>query len=167
MNCRCGKTWSLVAAEHHPSTSKLRKLKAFVFDDEEFARSQVTSLLADRGYEVLAFGEAIACTECRAQKGQPCADIIISDVRMPGMTGIQFVQQQRKLGCFVPHVALISGAWSPTDLESASDLGCEIFHKPMPTKELGLWLENCERTVDRSLPLGATIQAEHPPLRRE
>ena len=103
---------------------------AFIFDDYAPIRSMLVGVLKQRSYEVLAFARAAVCQTCPCPQGQMCADIIISDVSMPNLSGIQFVQHQKMVGCRNENILLISGAWSEENIRQARALGCYLLHKP-------------------------------------
>lgn len=129
--------------------------RAFVFDDDEVIRKIIESILDDRGYEVLAFSDPGLCplyrtTTCQCTSEQTCGDIIISDVNMPNVNGLRFVEKQKEMGCKVKHVALMSGGWSDSDLQRAQELGCQVFHKPFTVDEIYRWLDDCEKRIDAS-----------------
>ena len=69
--------------------------------------------------------------ECRCAENQTCTDLIVSDLNMPNMTGLRFIQNQRKKNCKCKHVAMISADWTDEDLALARQLGCKIFTKPL------------------------------------
>ncbi|MFA6333319.1 MAG: response regulator [Methanoregula sp.] len=53
-------------------------------------------------------------------------DVIISDWRMPGMTGIDLVRKLRKDGC-TSFIILYSGYNMSTDIRSALDCGADYY----------------------------------------
>jgi hypothetical protein len=59
-----------------------------------------------------------------------CADIILSDLNMPQVQGLNFVETLVAKGCVVPHIALMSGEWSDADETRAARLGGRLFRKP-------------------------------------
>jgi len=127
--------------------------RAFVLDDEKIIRELLTQVLEDRGYEVLSFPNPGLCPlynegSCRCTEREACGDIIISDVSMPHVNGLEFVERQKKMGCKVKNVALMSGAWSATDLGKAKSFGCKVFQKPFSLAEIEKWLDECERKID-------------------
>ena len=98
------------------------KLRAFVFEDNDALRTTISSILEKRGYEVFSYSEPLLCPvyldrECPHE--HPCMDILITDVRMPNMTGLDFIENQRRYGCkaIVSNKAVISGAWADQELE--------------------------------------------------
>jgi YesN/AraC family two-component response regulator len=77
-----------------------------------------------------------------------CVDIIITDVNMPNVSGLEFIKNQLKKGCKVKNIALMSGTWTDYESEYALRLGCQVFHKPFSLDELNKWLDDCEKKID-------------------
>ena len=125
------------------------RIRTLVFDDDAGVRGLLVALFQRRGHEVQAFPEALPCTACRCQGAERCADIVISDVEMPGLRGTGFIENQVAKGCRVDHVALMSGDWSSADRERAQAQGCRTFDKPFDFAELLAWVGACERKVAR------------------
>jgi CheY-like chemotaxis protein len=130
-----------------------RQLRAIVFDDNESIRNLVKRVLEDRGYEVLIYTDPTECPlqhshECQCDETQVCSDIVISDIDMPNVSGLEYVEQQLNKGCKVPNIAIMSGLWSESRLEQAKALGCKTFEKPFALGALTEWLKECESRID-------------------
>ncbi len=129
------------------------KLRIILLDDNEAVRSVLSDILVDRGYEVLAFSNPAICPlqmvpECQCNANQTCTDIIISDLDMPNMTGLGFIENQKKKNCKCQHVVLMSGSWTEHDLQRAHELGCKTLEKPFPFDEFYEWLDEVERSTE-------------------
>lgn len=131
------------------------KVRALVFDDEPGIRSIISSIFEERGYEVLSFAEPLSCPiylnrECPCPRKYACGDILITDINMPNVTGLEFVENQIRNGCkgIVQNKAVISGAWTDAQLEQAMRLGRHIFRKPLTIGEIDSWLDECEKRID-------------------
>jgi len=129
------------------------KLRAIVFEDNEALRTTISSMLEMRGYEVFSYSEPLLCPvyldrECPHE--HPCVDVSITDLRMPNMTGLDFIENQTRYGCkaIVSNKAVMSGAWTDEELERAKRLGCQIFEKPFGINEINKWLNECEERID-------------------
>jgi two-component SAPR family response regulator len=131
------------------------KIRAFVFEDDENILFLISSILIERGYEVLSFPEPLFCpvylnSECQCPMEYMCGDIFIIDVNMSNVTGLEFIENLIRNGCksILQNKALISGAWTDADLEYAKRLDCHIFYKPFTNDEIIEWLDKCEKRID-------------------
>lgn len=103
--------------------------KILVIDDEELLTRTLTLLLERKGYEVLAVKNG---QEAEAICEEEEFDLIIADIRMPGMNGIETVKsiRRRKNGKDIP-VIFISGYVDDSlekEIESFHPFG--YFRKP-------------------------------------
>jgi len=124
------------------------KVRIFVFEDNDTLRSVISILLEKRGYEVMSFPEPGLCPlrldrGCQCPQGQACADIIITDLNMPNMTGLELIENRLQNGCRVRNRAVMSAGWKDTERDQAKRLGCQIFEKPFKFDELNSWLDEC------------------------
>ena len=129
------------------------KYRVLLLEDNASILRLLTELFQDRGYEVLGFSNPAICPlqmtpECRCGANQRCTDIIISDLQMPNITGLKFIENQRRKKCKCQHVALISAHWKEEDLSLAHDLKCKTFAKPFFFKELDEWLDEVEASIE-------------------
>ena len=124
------------------------KRKALVIDDDVYCLDISVEYLLDKDFTV---SSELRATCSMIKKGlnfcpmsKPCYDFILSDNRMPGMTGLEFFTQQQQSGCKVPpqHKALISGDISKTDQKIAEQAGYTIFQKPCPLNTLDQWIDS-------------------------
>jgi len=67
---------------------------------------------------------------------------------MPNMTGLEFIENQKRNNCKVPNMAIMSGGWEDPELKQAKNLNCQIFRKPLTIDEINKWLDECERSID-------------------
>ena len=90
------------------------RVRVILLDDNEGVRSIFAEILEERGYEVFPYSDPGICPlqlerECLCSNGQSCADIIISDVDMPSMTGLEFIENQKKKNCKIRHSSPAAG----------------------------------------------------------
>ena len=134
------------------------KIRAFVLDDNEHIRKLISSLLKFRGYEVYEFADPSVCPiylkrDCPCELEHACTDILITDIDMPNVTGLEFIENQKMRSCKVENIAMISGDWTSDKVERAEKICCEIFYKPFAIEEFTGWLYECEKRIkpDRKL----------------
>jgi len=131
-------------------------MRALVFDDDDSIRELVTMILQDSGFIVEEYDRPGSCpygygmNNCRCTREDFCADLIISDMQMPGMTGLQYIVQQLNNGCKVKNIALMSASWQPEEYQHAKELGIQIFKKPFDLDEVSNWIESRIPDIEKS-----------------
>jgi DNA-binding NtrC family response regulator len=119
------------------------KMRVLLTDDEERFAQSLAKILRNRNMEVHTArdGEAavkfVSETEC---------DVVVLDLRMPGMDGLTAMAEIRKIKPLVP-VILLSGHVDVESCTLACDGGAaEVLMKPCPVDTLVAAIENaCER----------------------
>ena len=127
--------------------------RAIVLEDDYLQRTLIDAVLKDRGYEVHGSSEPFFSpifleSKCSCPVGTHCTNIIITDINMPNMTGLEFIEHQKRNGCKIQNVAMMSGGWTDEEIEHAKRLGCHIFEKPFKFDEIEKWLDDCEKKLD-------------------
>ena len=129
------------------------KYRTVLCEDNENVREIFNYILQERGHEVFSYKDAGDCPlnsliECICNLANPCTDIILSDVSMPLVNGLKFVENLKKKGCKVKNIALVSGYWKDSNISRAKKIGCTVFHKPLKPGVLIEWLKVCEKNID-------------------
>jgi PAS domain S-box-containing protein len=109
--------------------------RVLVVDDEEPLLELTTDTLRELGYDPLGFSSAIAAL--RAFRADPGSfDALITDQRMPDMTGDKLIREVRRARPLIP-VILISGyVGEAVSSRSDTSLADEILIKPLRTNAL-------------------------------
>lgn len=112
----------------------LQGTKLILVDDEAGILRALALILSSLKCEVSAFGSPVQALEHLDTGAVP--DAIISDLRMPEMSGIEFLQALRSRGSTIPFV-LMSGHATAEDVDMARRAGITAFlGKPFPPQEL-------------------------------
>ena len=82
----------------------------YVIDDDEGARHSLEFLLDCAGLKVRSFPSADAFLKGDPPLDQAC---VITDVRMPGMNGIELAQELKRRGASVPVIVITGHADVP------------------------------------------------------
>lgn len=104
-----------------------------VIDDDESLRNAISSLLRSVGMRVSTFASADLFLS-RAALGD--TDLIITDIHMPGMSGIELKDRLDDLECQAP-VIMITARTEQNLLDQAEASGAySVFRKPFDTDDL-------------------------------
>jgi DNA-binding response OmpR family regulator len=139
-----------------------RKRRAVVIDEEELIVDLFRDFFSARGYEVLSYTSPVVCP-LRDEQGnlcntdRPCADVIIVDFDLPGMNGLELLEEQSRHGCKLTreNKAVMSAGLDGESYRKIRQRGYAFFQKPIDYSELSAWLEEREERMDLSRPLGS------------
>lgn len=107
------------------------KPRALLIDDDELVRAMLTDVLQTFGYIVsaAATGEAALIDFAPGRY-----DVVVTDHRMPGMTGLEVALVVRDIDPSVP-VILLTGGGATEELAAASR-DMEVVYKPVNVVKL-------------------------------
>ena len=131
------------------------KLRIILLEDNDNVRTALTMLLASKGYEVFSFSKPTVCPLqlqpfCRCGRNQACTDVILTDLDMPEMDGLRFIENMKIKNCKCRHVAVMSGYLNAEAMFHAVRLGCSAFEKPLDNEVLFQWLDGIEKKIPSS-----------------
>jgi putative nucleotidyltransferase with HDIG domain len=121
---------------------------ALVVDDEEAIRRALTKFLRTRGFNVCAAASgAEALEKLRSER----FDILLCDVRMPNMTGIEVVTKALVIDPDLAIVMLSAVNDAPTAIEALACGASDYLIKPMELTELHLAMRRALQKRERHL----------------
>lgn len=110
----------------------MSKEKILIIDDEESIRQLCTAVLTSEDYQVTCASNGI---EGLKMVGYESFDLILTDIMMPGMGGLQFIITLREIDAEIPIVVITGHGTVETAIESLR-LGVQGFlMKPFTIKE--------------------------------
>lgn len=117
--------------------------RILIVDDEEGYRKVLTNSLIDLGFEAKAVNNGFdALEEIKRQ----CYPIILLDVKMPGMDGIELLEQMQEMISHM-HIVIITAYTDEEVVKEAMKKGAKrVITKPFSTDDI----EVCLREVTKS-----------------
>ena len=115
-----------------------------IIEDDVTVRSLVRRMLSFGGHEVVEAEDGREAL--RSAQARP-PDLVITDLMMPDMDGIEVITEFRRLGVDVPVIAISGGGLMPKELllSNAAALGAvEVLPKPFEMHQI---LDAVERVL--------------------
>ncbi len=109
-----------------------------IVDDKDVMRDSLTDTLVARGHEVTAFSDP----QQAAREIRPASyDAIVSDLKMPGMDGIEFLRALRARGVDTPFVLMTAYATVSTAVEAMKMGAMDYIQKPFEGDAIAIVLQ--------------------------
>jgi two-component system response regulator FixJ len=99
-----------------------------VIDDDQAMRDSLDFLLGIRGFSVALYSSGAEFLA--ALPGLPAEDCILSDISMPGMTGIELVRRLKERGAKLPVILMTGHADVPMAVEAMKAGVSDFIEKP-------------------------------------
>src|SRR5688572_9078265 len=98
-----------------------------VVDDDEAMRQSIAFLLRTANLEAQTYESALAFLEALPKIKTGC---IVTDVRMPGMTGIDLMKRLRELNVTIPIIVITGHGDVPLAVEAMKGGALDFLEKP-------------------------------------
>jgi len=119
-------------------------VSVLVVDDETAVRRFAVRVLQRDGYDVLEAADGHEALEM-LRAGQPTVDLIVSDIVMPRINGVELMQAVIESHPHIP-VVLMSGYATAALSELGIATPCSILPKPFPAERLLAEVHRCVRS---------------------
>ena len=117
-----------------------------VIDDQALMRDSLEATLTAQDHKVFAYDNA---QEALTMIKQQSFDVVLTDLRMPGLDGVGMLREMRRLGLDVPVVLMTAHASVPTAVEAMKLGAFDYVQKPFDAQEIEIVIERALR--ERSL----------------
>lgn len=135
-------------------------MRILIIDDDRDALDDITDAIQPAGYEIVKTDSpAMALEIFKTQE----FDIVISDVRMPGMSGIELLSRIREQKALCRVIIMTAFGDLDTAVSAINDHAYAFFGKPIDFKEL----INTIRTIETEIKNAGTIEVDNERLKKE
>jgi len=114
-------------------------------DDEEVFTSNMSKLLTSRGYRVTAVNDGDSAVRALQENAY---DVVVLDLKMPGMDGITTLKEIQKLGLFTETLILTGHGSIDTALDALRLGAYDYLTKPCEIDELVEKIEGAWKQKD-------------------
>jgi FixJ family two-component response regulator len=123
----------------------------YIIDDNARVRASIQGLLKLAGLHSIGFETAEQFWREEATDGPSC---LILDVRLPGISGLDFQQQLRSAGRPIPIIFITGHGDIPMSVKAMKSGAVEFFTKPFGNQDL-------LNAVEQALARDSTVRREH------
>src|ERR1700677_840013 len=127
-----------------------------VIDDDEGVRQSLAFLIATTGLAVRVYDSAVNFLDALGTLQPGC---IVSDVRMPGIDGLELQRRLKTLGVLLPMIVMTGHADVPLAVEAMKAGAIDFIEKPFDDELLISAIRVALDSYDRAGPREIEIQA--------
>ncbi len=118
------------------------KIHVYLFDDDEVIRHMIQMALTEAGYGVTCFTDPSEIYQTlRVCSSPEQADLVITDINMPFISGIMFAEKLIHSGFNRENILVISGSRQGLYEIDIKGFGLQMLSKPFAISGLMNWIE--------------------------
>ncbi|MBT3046764.1 MAG: LytTR family DNA-binding domain-containing protein [Candidatus Thiodiazotropha sp.] len=137
-------------------------MRILVVDDEVLARQRLAALIEELGGPYRLVGEAANGEEALEQFNRLGADLVLMDIRMPGMDGLEAARRLAEGD--QPPAVIFTTAYEEHALQAFESSAQDYLLKPVRRERLLLALQRCQRLTRSQLAASPHREQEVPQL---
>ena len=123
----------------------MSKGNVYVIDDDEAMRDSLHFLLDSSGYQVKLFDTATSFLEALPKLEFGC---VVSDVRMPGIDGIELLKRMKAANSMFPILIMTGHGDVPLAVEAMKLGAVDFLEKPFEDERLAAMIETAIRQAE-------------------
>lgn len=124
----------------------------FVVDDDDAARDSLVMLLKSDGLGARGFASAHDFLATFDPEARGC---IVSDLRMPGMDGIELIRELKAIGCILPVIVITGHADVSRAVDAMKAGASDFIEKPFESEQLLRVIRACLEDNDAAVDANA------------
>jgi len=122
-------------------TKNSAPFRILIVDDAREIRTILVDYLRDQGYDAQGAGDG---KEALKRHGDAPFDLIVTDLNMPGMTGIELIKELATDGNTTEFIIITGYASLDTAIEAVKAGAFDYIVKPFRIEELGVVIKNAQ-----------------------
>lgn len=126
-----------------------------LIDDDEDVRRALAFLLGTAGFAVKVYECATMFLDKYDRDGTGC---VVSDVRMPGLDGLELLRRLKQMGSKAPVIVMTGHADVTLAVEAMKAGAVDFIEKPFPDEKLLAAIEAAMARQEKAQPTGNVVQ---------
>lgn len=147
----------------------MKKARIVIIDDDLDIQDILTSFFRTKNYECFAYGDAQQALEDLTQGKVQC-DVIITDLILPGISGIEFTQRMKALGSTIPIILITANKKVEIAVEAIRSGAYDFVVKPLHFPQLLVSVERAlylSEIKEQNITLKTVVQLQSGPTSLE
>lgn len=124
----------------------------FVVDDDEAARDSLLALLKSDGLRPRGFASAHDLLATYDAEWRGC---VVTDLRMPGMDGVELIQALKAMACILPTIVITGHADVSRAVDAMKAGAADFIEKPYESEQLLRSVRGCLEDNDAAVDANA------------
>jgi len=120
-------------------------ISVFIVDDDELVRTLLEELLKSVGLKTKSFSSAQVFLETFKQQNNPCC--LVSDIRMPGLSGPDLQDELIKRGLSIPIIFITGYGTVPMSVKAMKLGAVDFIQKPFENQDM---LDTINQALDKN-----------------
>ncbi len=133
------------------------KPKLLIIDDDDSIRQTLTNYFKKLGYDIASASDGKEGLEIL---DADLHDLIISDIRMPGLSGIEFLQKAKEIDSHAKIILITAHDDYKTTIEAMQKGAYDYFEKPLDIEKLKIAVERALESKQLSERIDSIIEKE-------
>lgn len=122
-----------------------------IVDDEPFQRQQLEAIMLKMGHRAIVLNDGQKALEYIRENKQPAPDVVLLDLFMPGMDGVNIISKLKALNENLPIIALSMHGTVRLSLQAIKAGAYDFIPKPASPERLEVTVNNAIRAHHLSL----------------
>ena len=135
--------------------------RILIADDEEVMRDSLSDWLREDGYDVIAVASGAEAVE--KVKSEPWS-VLMVDLKMPGMDGMEVVRQVKKISPELPIIMVTAYATVDTAVQAMKEGAYDYIAKPFDPEQVGLAIRKIiahQEVLEENVALRQALRKQH------
>jgi two-component system nitrogen regulation response regulator GlnG len=131
-----------------PTANSRQAISVWVVDDDDSVRWVLDKALQADGMLVRGFNAPAGALEALSQNEAAIPDVLVTDIRMPGMDGLEFTRRLEKLGYQMPIIVITAHSDLDSAVAAYKSGAFEYLPKPFDIDEAVSLVRRAARRVE-------------------
>lgn len=147
----------------------MKKARLLIIDDDQDIQDLIAGFFRVRNYEVIPYEDAQRALE-DITSGKVVCDVVVTDLMLPGISGIEFTQRMKSMGHFTPIILITANKKVEVAVDAIAAGAYDFVVKPLHFPQLLVSVERAlylTQVKEENTTLKTVVQLQEGPTSPE